>query len=736
MFHLRCFLTLCWVLLMCFSVVHAQQRAYADYSGWDGTKPSVRKLTGPWELYYNQLLAPGDFDWRTQPDRLMNLPGYFADYGFDNQGVATLRMEVKTDGIPQGLTLYLNDVLSAYKVWVDGRLMGEVGTVSSDPVLFRPGYRAQVFNFPSTGVKQEIVIQIANFSHNLGGSFTPIYIGTPENIMKTRLGILSIRMFLLGALLVMGCFNLILFGVRKKEFDSLYLGLFSFILAIRTVFSGEKMITYAFPEIDWGLMYRCDLLTFYLGVPIFLEFIRLIFHQVANKVIIRVIQVYAVVLSLIVIFAPVAFSLKYTLFLAQISTLLTVFYVLWITYKAYQYRLFGAKTFALGNFILALGTVNDILFFMGIISTFEISSFTLIIYILIQSFLLYNRFHSTFEKNLLLTAELSNQNQLLEQKIEERTKDIIKVNSELRERQKALIEVQESLERSTFEILEQQRVSEEKNRNIQQSISYAWRIQHALLPKSEKLNQAFGANFTLWRPKTTVSGDFYWLRQTEGGIRLAVGNSHQTGVPGALVSMLTVALLNESTRVFPREYQITALLSGLNEQIIRMLDQSGEQASQLDGVNIGYFHFDLLGGKSRFCGVQQSAYVLRSKSAPPFEAGEGLELIPNESVRILKLSAAQQSLGHPQAMAGQSDTAFLPLSGDRFYAFTEGVVRQQGGKPRAPLSEERMLEWLVMAQGLPMSGQAAFIDQKFTNWKGKREMTGDALILGFEWEKT
>ncbi|MCK4990019.1 MAG: tetratricopeptide repeat protein, partial [Bacteroidales bacterium] len=50
---------------------------------------------------------------------------------------------------------------------------------------------------------------------------------------------------------------------------------------------------------------------------------------------------------------------------------------------------------------------------------------------------------------------------------------------------------------------------------ITDSITYAQRIQSAILPSSEKLEELLPDHFVLFRPKDIVSGDFYWIKEVQ-----------------------------------------------------------------------------------------------------------------------------------------------------------------------------------------------------------------------------
>ena len=69
---------------------------------------------------------------------------------------------------------------------------------------------------------------------------------------------------------------------------------------------------------------------------------------------------------------------------------------------------------------------------------------------------------------------------------------------------------------------------------ITDSISYARRIQKAVLPSSAYLGNILTDYFTIYKPKDIIGGDFYWIRAIESYLVIIVADSTGHGVPGAL----------------------------------------------------------------------------------------------------------------------------------------------------------------------------------------------------------
>ena len=85
----------------------------------------------------------------------------------------------------------------------------------------------------------------------------------------------------------------------------------------------------------------------------------------------------------------------------------------------------------------------------------------------------------------------------------------------------------------------------EKHQILIDSINYASQIQKGILPKDTAFAQAFTDFSVIWDPRDTVGGDIYWIKNFEKGSLLCVCDCTGHGVPGALLTALTVSSLEE-----------------------------------------------------------------------------------------------------------------------------------------------------------------------------------------------
>jgi hypothetical protein len=107
-----------------------------------------------------------------------------------------------------------------------------------------------------------------------------------------------------------------------------------------------------------------------------------------------------------------------------------------------------------------------------------------------------------------------------------------------------------------------------KNKDITDSITYASRIQRSVLPDEEIQRGSVRDYFIFNKPRDTVSGDFFWLAKKGSRVYIAVADCTGDGVPGALVSVIGINMLNNAIEL-PGIPSPSELLGHLHESCTR-----------------------------------------------------------------------------------------------------------------------------------------------------------------------
>lgn len=249
---------------------------------------------------------------------------------------------------------------------------------------------------------------------------------------------------------------------------------------------------------------------------------------------------------------------------------------------------------------------------------------------------------------------------------------------------------------------------EEKNNEVMDSITYARRLQDAVLPAAKQVKEAFPDSFVLYIPKDVVSGDFYWMEETPEFYFLAVADCTGHGVPGAMVSMVGHNGLNRCIHEFalidPGE-----ILDKLNTLVEQTFDKGDENIK--DGMDIALIRLDRSGEQLAFSGANNPLYIVRN--------GELLEIKGNK-----------QPIGkHTDRTPFETHTQRLAPS-DRLYVFSDGYADQFGGPRGKKFKYRPFKELLIKMEGDSMSQQANTLREHFVDWRGQLEQVDDVCVIG------
>jgi serine phosphatase RsbU (regulator of sigma subunit) len=270
------------------------------------------------------------------------------------------------------------------------------------------------------------------------------------------------------------------------------------------------------------------------------------------------------------------------------------------------------------------------------------------------------------------------------------------------QRQKRIISEQKS------EMEFQKELVEAKNKDITDSMVYASSIQKAIITSEDYIKKMFSDFFVFYKPRDIVSGDFYWAYQTKAGKKLiAVGDCTGHGVPGAMMSMLGTAFLNEIV-VEKKIDTPAAILNSLRDQVKRSLNNDKRR----DGMDMSFCALD--GNTLTFCGANLPLYILRK--------GE-----------LIQLKGNKQPIGYlPTGEEPFEEQSFELIEGDLIYLFSDGYADQFGGPKGKKFKYKTFRERIASISTLPIADQKKIIDDDFETWKGDLEQLDDVCVMGIK----
>ncbi|WP_104373121.1 SpoIIE family protein phosphatase [Desulfocucumis palustris] len=262
-------------------------------------------------------------------------------------------------------------------------------------------------------------------------------------------------------------------------------------------------------------------------------------------------------------------------------------------------------------------------------------------------------------------------------------------------------------------VAERTRELHEKNQKLIDSIEYAVRIQEAVLPSKDKLSGLFKEHFILWKPKDLVGGDFYWVKRFKKDCLVVVGDCTGHGVPGALMTMLSISILNQIVDGHNKENP-ALLLKKLNNIIKQTLGQQNRQALTDDGLDIGICYFN---GKNTitFAGAKCSLYTRK-----------------NDELKIVK--GNRKSIGYVKTDANYAYTNNLIdiEENDVLYMTTDGYIDQGGGSNTYSFGKKRFIEVINGCYQKPLALQFDIFIDKLNKYMGDEIQRDDITVMAFK----
>lgn len=267
--------------------------------------------------------------------------------------------------------------------------------------------------------------------------------------------------------------------------------------------------------------------------------------------------------------------------------------------------------------------------------------------------------------------------------------------------------LQNSLEQTRI----QKNMIESAHRGITESLNYAKRIQDALLKTSfDTINSKLPDNFIMYQPREIVGGDFIYVADTHLGIVCAVGDCTGHGIPGALMSVLAISLLNDIIASAKPETTPGDVLEELRKRIIATLSNS---LILRDGLDICMMFRPKDSSKLVYSGANTPLIICRD--------GEATMLKPTRC-----------PIGLYPVQSKFENQEFSLKQGDIVYLSSDGYPDQFGITENRKYSQKDFMELLSKISPLTMAQQKSALENTLSEWRGSRKQTDDITVFGIK----
>jgi len=316
--------------------------------------------------------------------------------------------------------------------------------------------------------------------------------------------------------------------------------------------------------------------------------------------------------------------------------------------------------------------------------------------------------------------------QAQEEELRQNMEEISAINDEMHDKNIVIEDLNRDLKANNLQLAIAKEKLEVRMNDVQleikESIRYAQRIQRALIPAPERLNQDIPANFhagVLFIPRDIVSGDFYWAGPvSDGRIMLAVGDGTGHGVPGSFMSLLGVTTLQkhlEKGLTDPAE-----ILFAMNKDLQALLAQ--QHGEVLDSIEMILISLNPDGSDLRYASAMRPLYLV-------------------ENEKLTELEFSRHSVGGRPVQGETINFRTFELNinlGACLYLMSDGLQDQFGGfgDKAKKWSRSAMKDAITrLTSEVPLRKRAAALARLHTDWRGYFiDQTDDICCLMLELE--
>lgn len=394
-------------------------------------------LDGQWHAYWGNLFTPKDIAstliqpvkykvpavWGDQPDVVTRLPPL---------GYMTYHVKVRVPKNVDPLYLYLPDMPSANKLWVNGKLITGNGVIGKTQAFEKPDFLPKVLQMPDKhNGELDLVIQLSNFNYREGGIWYSVRLTDSSGLFAMSQRPVILAVLFSTILIVIGVFNFSMFAFRIKEVAALYFGWLCIVVGFRRLLIDERVM-YMFDLFSWATLQRLEHLCFYLALPLFIGFFSSLYRKHIPKWTIRGSWMSVVPFIFLCIAFPARIYTEFNV-VFQMLVAASVLYVCCLYIKVVIEKGRNIKFFGTSLLLLALAVMHDILKSNGFISTTNnIAHFGVLVFVVTQSLALQRHYLKNLNLVEAMSSKLKYRNQELVEMDEFKDEFLATTSHELR----------------------------------------------------------------------------------------------------------------------------------------------------------------------------------------------------------------------------------------------------------------------------------------------------------------
>ena len=403
-------------------------------------------LAGQWQFYWGQLLSPADFaDGATANGATIAVPSSWAGQVLgpnvnDGQplpyfGVATYRTQVviPPDQVRTHTMLLLESVGSAYQIWVNGELVGGLGTVADDTARNEtPQIYVNLVNIiPKTG-QLDIVVQVSNHSFRESGIFGDVLIDQPYKMMTYMFKYYILQdLLLIGVFVVIGLYHMMIYLLNRRDSELLWLAGFCLTVALRALLLNKLLVYSMIPEVSWTLLMHIQFCMKFMALFTYIQLIYTLYRQDVHHVVHKICVAVSLLAAVYVVSVPPRmFTLTFNI-QTVIMVVILGYYFFVVGYLLLARKREGARLNLVSMLFIIVAIIHDFYLYTNKIQSIQMVPYAILMMLLVQAIIISYRYTRFQQRNVQLAHDLQDVNRNLEAKVTERTDALNVSNAQL-----------------------------------------------------------------------------------------------------------------------------------------------------------------------------------------------------------------------------------------------------------------------------------------------------------------
>lgn len=254
-------------------------------------------------------------------------------------------------------------------------------------------------------------------------------------------------------------------------------------------------------------------------------------------------------------------------------------------------------------------------------------------------------------------------------------------------------------------------------------------IQSLILPKDSVLKKLFPKNFIYFRPKYSVSGDFYWTQDFGETKLIAVADCTGHGISASLLTMCCYNGLNLAVQHYnlkkPKD-----ILEKVNELVLTFMRKQGKSHNEV-GMDVGLCAINEREKSIIYSGARRPLYIITNSL--DYQSSEKItEYKQKKGNPLFKIRGSLFTVGSENKKAELEEHIIKYKSGDLIYMSSDGYGDQFGGPLDKRFRSLNLIQLLISVQKESINEQKNTISQTFSLWKRSTEQTDDVTLLGIK----